>query len=361
MEASGQARWFERLLSELHFELWIGDAADIRTRRVRKQKTDRQDAQLILQLYGHPYVMESGHGGTPCRLAVWNRINNEDKRCIVQRISARRPRANHGISIFLGWRARLKGVHRSGLAGVAAMRHRTMDIGPASSTIDWLILSQGTVRSRDRPLLHIPISIVIMTISIAGLSFAQNAHPSNDPETTQASPSRDQTTSAESQAQINVNWFYGSYVPKNVPLVSLDARMRWKLYLRQTYTTPGIYIKTLLFATHDQVTDSNPEWGDDFQGFVKRLGNRQVQFIIQNSVSSLGNGIAGWEPRYDRCRCDGFWPRTRHAMVRNLLTYDRTETSLRPQLMPYLGAFVPHCLGTLTIERGSGDAFRSEY
>ena len=50
MEASGRARWFERLLSELHFELWIGDAAKIRTKRVRKQKTDRQDAQLILQL-----------------------------------------------------------------------------------------------------------------------------------------------------------------------------------------------------------------------------------------------------------------------------------------------------------------------
>src|ERR1700722_16077432 len=28
MEASGQARWFERLLSELHFELWVGDAAE---------------------------------------------------------------------------------------------------------------------------------------------------------------------------------------------------------------------------------------------------------------------------------------------------------------------------------------------
>ena len=50
MEASGQARWFERLLAELQFELWIGDAAKIRTKRVRKQKTDRQDAQLILQL-----------------------------------------------------------------------------------------------------------------------------------------------------------------------------------------------------------------------------------------------------------------------------------------------------------------------
>src|SRR5947208_6240481 len=50
MEASGHARWFERLLAELQFELWIGDAAAIRTKRVRKQKTDRQDAQLLLQL-----------------------------------------------------------------------------------------------------------------------------------------------------------------------------------------------------------------------------------------------------------------------------------------------------------------------
>ena len=50
MEASGHARWFERLLTELQFELWIGDAAEIRTKRVRKQKTDRQDAPLILRL-----------------------------------------------------------------------------------------------------------------------------------------------------------------------------------------------------------------------------------------------------------------------------------------------------------------------
>jgi transposase len=50
MEASGHARWFERLVAELQFELWIGDVAEIRTKRVRKQKADRQDAQLILRL-----------------------------------------------------------------------------------------------------------------------------------------------------------------------------------------------------------------------------------------------------------------------------------------------------------------------
>src|SRR5260370_31740891 len=50
MEASGHARWFERLLAELQLELWIGDAAEISTKRVRKQKTDRQDAQLVLRV-----------------------------------------------------------------------------------------------------------------------------------------------------------------------------------------------------------------------------------------------------------------------------------------------------------------------
>ena len=32
MEASGHARWFERLVAELQFELRIGDAAEIRAR-----------------------------------------------------------------------------------------------------------------------------------------------------------------------------------------------------------------------------------------------------------------------------------------------------------------------------------------
>src|ERR1700685_737440 len=50
MGATGYSRWFERLLTELGIEVWIGDAAEIKTRRVRKQKTDRNDAQLLLKL-----------------------------------------------------------------------------------------------------------------------------------------------------------------------------------------------------------------------------------------------------------------------------------------------------------------------
>ncbi len=50
IEATGPLHWFERLLTELGHELWIGDSAKIRPSEVRKQKTDERDARLILGL-----------------------------------------------------------------------------------------------------------------------------------------------------------------------------------------------------------------------------------------------------------------------------------------------------------------------
>ncbi|MGA7561180.1 MAG: transposase [Terriglobales bacterium] len=76
MEASGHARWFGRLLGELQIELWIGDAAEIRTKRVRKQKTDRQDAQLILRLLlenRFPQVWVPNWENRDLRQLLWHR------------------------------------------------------------------------------------------------------------------------------------------------------------------------------------------------------------------------------------------------------------------------------------------------
>lgn len=50
MEASGHSRWFERLLVELGFELWIGNPAEIRAAAPRRQKTDVRDAEHLLRL-----------------------------------------------------------------------------------------------------------------------------------------------------------------------------------------------------------------------------------------------------------------------------------------------------------------------
>ncbi len=46
IEATGHTRWFERLLTELGQELWVGDAARIRAADMRKQKTDARDAAI---------------------------------------------------------------------------------------------------------------------------------------------------------------------------------------------------------------------------------------------------------------------------------------------------------------------------
>src|ERR1700733_554795 len=76
MGASGHARWFERLLAELQIEVWIGDAAEIRARRVRKQKTDRQDAQLILKLMlkdDFPQIWVPSWENRDLRQLLWHR------------------------------------------------------------------------------------------------------------------------------------------------------------------------------------------------------------------------------------------------------------------------------------------------
>jgi len=87
---------------------------------------------------------------------------------------------------------------------------------------------------------------------------------------------------ATAQNQLAVNWLYGAYIPKNAPIVALNGNERYRLFIRQSFTTPGIYIKTGFFTIHDQVRNSPPEWGDGFEGFAKRTGTRQTQFLLQN-------------------------------------------------------------------------------
>lgn len=53
LEASGYSPWFEYLLEELGHEVWLGDATEIRRRARRRQKNDRRDAELILDLLIH--------------------------------------------------------------------------------------------------------------------------------------------------------------------------------------------------------------------------------------------------------------------------------------------------------------------
>src|SRR5437773_5387113 len=53
LEASGYSPWFESMLEQLGCEVWVGHATEIRRRARWRQKNDRRDAELILDLMIH--------------------------------------------------------------------------------------------------------------------------------------------------------------------------------------------------------------------------------------------------------------------------------------------------------------------
>lgn len=76
MEATGYSRWFERLLAELSFELWIGDPAEIKAKRVKKQKNDRNDARLLRRLMlenNFPQIWIPSPENRDLRQLLWHR------------------------------------------------------------------------------------------------------------------------------------------------------------------------------------------------------------------------------------------------------------------------------------------------
>jgi transposase len=64
------------LLVGLGIEVWIGNAAEIKAKRVRKQKTDRKDARLLLRLLlenRFPRIWVASPENRDLRQLLWHR------------------------------------------------------------------------------------------------------------------------------------------------------------------------------------------------------------------------------------------------------------------------------------------------
>ena len=155
--------------------------------------------------------------------------------------------------------------------------------------------------------------------------------------------------------RLPIEWIIGPYIPAQGQLETLSNAHRGQIYVRQTFLTAGSYVARAFSAGLDQARGEPSDWGGGFDGYGKRYAARYGEFVIQNSIQSGGNALLGYEPRYDFCRCDGFWPRTRHAISRNFVAYNRSEHNLRPHVPTYSGAFAAGvlyntrgCLGSTT-------------
>lgn len=133
-------------------------------------------------------------------------------------------------------------------------------------------------------------------------------------------------------------WLTGVYVEKGQPIEPLTGDERRNIYLKQTLTTPGAYMKRMFAAGIDQARGAPQQWDDGWGGYMERFASREGQFISANTLAYAGNAALKYEVRYDQCQCQGFWPRTRHAIMRNFLTYN-PGGDLRPQWALYGGSF----------------------
>ncbi|MFZ3213770.1 MAG: hypothetical protein WA188_19870 [Terriglobales bacterium] len=139
--------------------------------------------------------------------------------------------------------------------------------------------------------------------------------------------------------RLPIEWLIGPYIPVQGKLQPLTNEQRAEVYMRHTFLTFGSYLARAFSAGIDQARSEPYQWGGGMPGYGKRYVARYGEFVIQNSLASAGDAALGYEPRYDFCRCEGFWPRTRHAISRNFVAYNRSESKLRPQVPLYAGAF----------------------
>src|SRR6202051_4918691 len=217
-------------------------------------------------------------------------------------------------------------------------------------------------------------AVVLCVLMMMGLGWAQDSKPNPESEQGKELPdapgeSKEQGTGPAQQIEDRTKqvgemtkdaataglirardwestWIEGVYVRRDQPLITLTGKQREVIYLRQTLTTPGAYMKRMFGAGIDQARGTPSQWDDGWGGYAERFASREGQFIAANTLAALGNAKLGYEVRYDKCKCSGLWPRTRHAFIRNLLTYDRSEQRLHPQWALYGGAFGGGMLAT---------------
>jgi hypothetical protein len=191
----------------------------------------------------------------------------------------------------------------------------------------------GTAVRRARVCLWLCLGLALLVQAGMAQQSQEDKYPEN-PAVQESAPSKPAKV-----ARLPIEWMIGPYIPVQGRLQTLSNRQRTQIYFQQTFLTAGSYAARAFSAGIDQARGEPHEWGGGFAGYGRRYAARYGQFVFQNSVVSGGNALLGLEPRYDFCRCEGFWSRTRHAISRNFVAYDRSESRLRPQIPMYTAAF----------------------
>lgn len=176
---------------------------------------------------------------------------------------------------------------------------------------------------------------LIVVLLLSGLVRAQDTPLPPSPSQSK----QEEESTFERLRNLPIQWLIGPYIPPSGPFAPLTTKQRAEVYFRQTYLNVGSYAARAFAAGIDQAQGTPRQWGGGAAGYGRRFASRYGQFAIGETFVAAGNAALGYEPRYDLCRCTGFWPRSAHAVLRNFVTYDQSEKTMHTQIPLYAGWF----------------------
>jgi hypothetical protein len=100
--------------------------------------------------------------------------------------------------------------------------------------------------------------------------------------------------------------------------------------------SPGMLAKFSLGVLYDHATVQVPQWGSGPDGLQRRAEWRMAALLSRAGAEYAVERWRGTDAGYARCRCKGFGPRSRHALVSEL-TERRLDGSLAPPVARLAG------------------------
>src|SRR5271156_1036141 len=106
------------------------------------------------------------------------------------------------------------------------------------------------------------------------------------------------------------------------PYQPLTASERWHRYWRETLLGPSLIGAAAGAARWAEITREPPEWREGVSGWAKRSLYWTGVIATQATIRQGADAALGYDPRYQKCDCKGFFRRSGHAMLWTFFTRD---------------------------------------
>jgi hypothetical protein len=115
----------------------------------------------------------------------------------------------------------------------------------------------------------------------------------------------------------------GTRVPRELTWKPPTREERMRVWWRSVAGSPGSFIRPTFSAVPMHMSNRPEDFGQGLGGFGKRYANTFLTFTLQDTAGHALSAAARYEVRYIQCKCTGFLPRVGHALLFNIVTYDK--------------------------------------